>query len=73
MRRRGRDLLRPLVRPADGKARNRDPDRWTDFAPHRIRLNDTGWSYEPIERQGRGKGGKDSGKVQPGSSCSTTR
>jgi hypothetical protein len=54
-----------------GKARNRDPDRWIDFAPHRIRLNDDGWSSEPIERQAHGKGkGKGNGtgtsKVQPG-------
>ncbi|MBV8916415.1 MAG: hypothetical protein JOZ05_25680 [Acetobacteraceae bacterium] len=48
-----------------GKARNRDPDRWADFAPHRIRLNEDGWSSEPIERQARGKG-PGAGKVQPG-------
>jgi hypothetical protein len=47
-----------------GKARNRDPDRWTDFAPHRIRLTDSGWSYELIERDNRGKG-KGKGKVEP--------
>jgi hypothetical protein len=50
--------------PPNGKARNRDPDRWTDFAPHRIRLNDDGWSSELIERQARGKG-KGASKVQP--------
>jgi hypothetical protein len=54
--------------PPSGKARNRDPDRWTDFAPHRIRLNDdNGWSSEPIERQARGRArGSGSGNVQPG-------
>ena len=52
--------------PPSGKARNRDPDRWTDFAPHRIRLNDNGWSFEPVERQARGRGkGSGNGKVQP--------
>jgi hypothetical protein len=50
--------------PPSGKARNRDPDRWTDFAPHRIRLNDDGWSSELIGRQNRGKG-KGNSKVQP--------
>jgi hypothetical protein len=50
--------------PPSGKARNRDPDRWGDFAPHRVRLNDHGWSSEPINRQARGKM-KESGKVQP--------
>jgi hypothetical protein len=49
----------------NGKARNRDPDRWDDFAPHRIRLTDTGWSHELIGRNNRGKT-KGSGKVQPG-------
>jgi AAA domain len=53
--------------PPSGKARNRDPDRWIDFAPHRIRLNDNGWSSEPIDRQARGRGkGNANGKVQPG-------
>jgi hypothetical protein len=50
--------------PPSGKARNRDPDRWTDFAPHRIRLNDDGWSAELIERDTRAKG-KSKGKVEP--------
>jgi hypothetical protein len=50
--------------PPSGKARNRDPDRWADFAPYRIRLNDNGWSSELIERQARGKS-KGNGKVQP--------
>jgi hypothetical protein len=48
--------------PPSGKARNRDPDRWTDFAPHRIRLTDGGWSSDLIERTNRGKG---KGKVEP--------
>jgi hypothetical protein len=52
--------------PPSGKARNRDPDRWADFSPHRIRLTEGGWTYEPIERQSRGKGGKGKGKVEPG-------
>jgi hypothetical protein len=51
--------------PPSGKARNRDPDRWTDFAPHRIRLTDDGWSHELIDRDNRGKG-KGKGKVEPG-------
>jgi hypothetical protein len=53
--------------PPSGKARNRDPDRWTDFAPHRIRLTDDGWSHELIERDTRGKGkANGAAKVQPG-------
>jgi hypothetical protein len=52
--------------PPSGKARNRDPDRWTDFAPHRIRLTDDGWSHELIERDTRGKGKANAGaKVAP--------
>jgi hypothetical protein len=39
--------------PPTGKARNRDPDRWADFAPHRIRLTTDGWTSEPIEQAGR--------------------
>jgi hypothetical protein len=38
--------------PPTGKARNRDPDRWNDFAPHHIRLTDEGWTSEPIDRPG---------------------
>ena len=48
--------------PPTGKARNRDPDRWNDFAPHRIRLTEDGWSSEPTEQQGRRKA---KGKVKP--------
>jgi len=32
-----------------GKVRNRDPDNWADFAPHRLRLTGEGWTSEPIE------------------------
>ena len=56
--------------PPTGKARNRDPDRWNDFAPHRIRLTEDGWSSEPIERQGRRK--SKGGRSSPPSNCSTT-
>ena len=45
--------------PPTGKARNRDPDRWSDFAPHRIRLNDDGWTSEPADDR------KANGKVAP--------
>jgi hypothetical protein len=41
--------------PPTGKARNRDPDRWNDFASHRIRLGDEGWSAEPTGGSTRGK------------------
>lgn len=41
--------------PPTGKARNRDPDRWSDFASHRVRLSDDGWTSEPIEQTKRGK------------------
>ena len=42
--------------PPTGKARNRDPDRWNDFAPHRIRLTEDGWVSEPLERCGKARG-----------------
>jgi hypothetical protein len=35
--------------PPGGKARNRDPDNWHDFAPHRIRLTAEGWQSEPLD------------------------
>ena len=41
--------------PPTGKARNRDPDRGSDFASHRVRLSDDGWTAEPIEQTKRGK------------------
>jgi hypothetical protein len=34
--------------PPGGKARNRDPDHWGDFSPHRLRLTADGWSSEPL-------------------------
>jgi hypothetical protein len=47
--------------PPGGKARNRDPDHWSDFSPHRLRLTADGWSSELLDSAAsqRGRTAKD--------------
>jgi hypothetical protein len=53
--------------PPGGRARNRAPDNWDDFAPHRIRLTPEGWLSESLSRADAANRAEDRrlGKLNP--------